>query len=51
MIKDNGTIIWDDYGYPGVWKYVTELATERSDRQFIYIYGWDKVVMLPSGLL
>ena len=39
MIKDNGTIIWDDYSYPGVWKYVTELAAKRSDRQFIYIYG------------
>jgi predicted O-methyltransferase YrrM len=47
MLKDSGIIIWDDYCYPGIWKYLNELAARRPDLNLRYIYDWDKVMMLP----
>lgn len=47
MIRDGGVIIWDDYCYPGVWKYLNELARGRPELTLRYVSDWDKVVLLP----
>ena len=49
MVKDDGLIIWDDYCYPGVWRYLNDLARSRPELRLRYIYDWDKVVLLPRS--
>lgn len=49
MLKKGGIIVWDDYSYPGVWKYLNQLAKARPELNLRYIRGWDKVLMLPAN--
>jgi len=46
MLKPGGTIIWDDYLYPGVYRYLNELAEARPDLKLRYLYDWGKVILL-----
>jgi predicted O-methyltransferase YrrM len=49
MIRAGGTIIWDDYFYPGVWNYLNELAERRPELALRVFRDWKKVIM-PGGL-
>jgi predicted O-methyltransferase YrrM len=47
MLKAGGTIMWDDYPRPGVWRYLNELNRERPELGLCYLHNWDKVVTAP----
>src|SRR5207248_3023638 len=44
MLSPEGVIIWDDYNYPGIWRYLNELARMRPDLKLRYIEKWNKVL-------
>lgn len=50
MLKSSGLIVWDDYSYPGVWKYVNELAESAPELQLRYLYNWNKAILMPRQL-
>jgi predicted O-methyltransferase YrrM len=53
MLAPRGTIVWDDYPRPGVWRYLNELDRARPELGLRYLHKWDKVVTvrLDSVLL
>jgi predicted O-methyltransferase YrrM len=50
MLAPNGVIIWDDYHYPGVWRYLNELDRDRPDLELRRIGDWKKAIT-TNGLL
>jgi predicted O-methyltransferase YrrM len=44
MLAPHGVIIWDDYYYPGVWRYLNELDEERPDLKMRRIRQWAKAI-------
>jgi predicted O-methyltransferase YrrM len=50
MLSPHGVIIWDDYYYPGVWRYLNELDRERPDLKMRRIRRWTKA-MTTEGLM
>jgi predicted O-methyltransferase YrrM len=49
MLAPKGTVVWDDYPRPGVWRYPNELARARPELGLRYLHNWDKVVTVPSN--
>jgi len=45
MCAPGGMIVWDDYWYPGVWRYLNELAEADTRLPLRYIYDWNKVIL------
>jgi predicted O-methyltransferase YrrM len=50
MLAPNGVIVWDDYYYAGIWRYLNELDRERPDLKLRRITRWGKA-MTTRGLL
>jgi predicted O-methyltransferase YrrM len=50
MLAPNGVIVWDDYYYAGIWRYLNELNRERPDLELRRITRWGKA-MTTRGLL
>jgi predicted O-methyltransferase YrrM len=50
MLSPRGVIVWDDYYYAGIWRYLNELDRERPDLKLRRITRWGKA-MTTRGLL
>jgi predicted O-methyltransferase YrrM len=48
MLQPGGTMLWDDYCYPGIWRYLNELAAANPNMHLRYLRDWDKVILLPE---
>lgn len=48
LVKPTGTIIWDDYIWPGVWLYLNELSASRPDLELKLVKEANKVLLRVS---
>jgi predicted O-methyltransferase YrrM len=45
MLRPGGRILWDDYGYTGVWRYLNELAESRKGLPLYCLPDFGKVIL------
>jgi len=48
LVKPTGTIIWDDYIWPGVWLYLNDLSAARPDLELKLVKEANKVLLRVS---
>jgi hypothetical protein len=52
MLAPGGTVLWDDYPCPGVWRCLNEFSRACPELGLRYLHNWDKVLTVrPDSIL